>query len=534
MMYMRAVVYARFSSSNQREESVDAQLRAATEYAQRNNIHIIKMYSDEAKSATTDNRPQFLQMIKDASVGSFDAIIVHKLDRFSRDRFDSAYYMRELKKNNVKLISVLENLDGSPESIMMESLLIGMAEYYSKNLSREVMKGMKETAYQCKHNGGISPLGYDIAEDKSYVINCHESEIIKLIFQLYATGHGYKSIVSILKSKGYKTKLGNDFTQSSLHDILINEKYLGVYIFNRAASKKSGKRNNRESKSMEEIIRIEDGIPAIIDKETFQLVQKRMGSNKRNASNKAKETYLLSGKIFCGECGAAMIGHTSCSGRSKTKYSTYVCGERYRTKNCSMKPIKRDFVEEIVTNDLMEKLLNPYSINHLAEKLLSYYKKLNTEDSRDVKTLEKELKYVEQRINNITDAIAEGASYSSLRNKLSQLEQNQAELLSKISEIQTRSLSIDLDKNMIIQYLNNDMNNLQNKSPDDLKRIIQTYVDKVKVFEEQVEVFLVVHLNGGGEGSRTPVRKHFTSSFSECSHCFRVSSPAAPNDRLCL
>src|SRR5690554_3465860 len=163
---LKAAAYARYSSDNQREESIEAQLRAIREYCERNGIQLIKIYTDEARSATTDDRPDFLQMIQDSSMGLFSAVIVHKLDRFSRDRYDSAFYKRKLKKNGVRLISMLEPLDGSPESIILESVLEGMNEYYSKNLARETMKGMKEKALKCRHLGGKAPLGYDVVEDK--------------------------------------------------------------------------------------------------------------------------------------------------------------------------------------------------------------------------------------------------------------------------------------------------------------------------------------------------------------------------------
>ena len=181
-----AAAYARYSSDNQREESIEAQLRAIREYAARSGYEIINEYVDEARSATTDNRPAFQQMIADAD--QFKAIIVHKLDRFSRDRYNSAIYRRQLKKKGVSLVSVLDNLDGSPESIILESVLEGMAEYYSRNLAREVMKGLRETAYKCKHTGGIPPLGYDVLPDKSYTINDREAEEVRLIFKMYAAG----------------------------------------------------------------------------------------------------------------------------------------------------------------------------------------------------------------------------------------------------------------------------------------------------------------------------------------------------------
>ena len=191
--------YARFSSDNQRSESIDAQIRAMNQFCKQNHWQVVSTYTDEARSATTDNRPQFQQMIADSSKGLFDIVLVHKLDRFSRDRYDSAIYKKKLKKNHVKLCSVLERMDDSPESIMMEAVLEGMSEYYSKNLAREVMKGMNETALQCKHTGGCPPLGYDLDENRHLVINEQEAQAVRIIFQMFADGYGYsedrKSVV---------------------------------------------------------------------------------------------------------------------------------------------------------------------------------------------------------------------------------------------------------------------------------------------------------------------------------------------------
>ena len=198
--------YARFSSDNQRSESIDAQIRAMNQFCKQNHWQVVSTYTDEARSATTDNRPQFQQMIADSGKGLFDIVLVHKLDRFSRDRYDSAIYKKKLKKNHVKLCSVLERMDDSPESIMMEAVLEGMSEYYSKNLAREVMKGMNETALQCKHTGGCPPLGYDLDENRHLIINEQEAQAVRIIFQMFADGHGYTTIIDYLNAHGYKTK----------------------------------------------------------------------------------------------------------------------------------------------------------------------------------------------------------------------------------------------------------------------------------------------------------------------------------------
>ena len=182
----RAVAYTRFSTDMQREESIEAQVRAIKEFTDKQGYALLKTYADRGISGTTDNRPEFQKMFDDAKKGLFDVIIVHKLDRFARNRADSAIYRKELSKNGVKLISVLENFDDSPESIILQSVIEGYNEYYSKNLRREVMKGLKENALTCRFTGGIPCLGYDIdKETLKYKINPFEAEAVKLIFKRY-------------------------------------------------------------------------------------------------------------------------------------------------------------------------------------------------------------------------------------------------------------------------------------------------------------------------------------------------------------
>ena len=222
---------------------------------------MLKNYIDEAKSATTDERTNFQNMITDARLGHFKVILVHKFDRFARNRYDSAIYKKKLKEMGIKLVSITQQLDDSPESAILEAVIEGMDEYYSRNLAREAMKGLKENARKCLHNGGIPPLGYVVTEDKKYLIDENEAIIVRLIFEMYAKGFGYNQILNELNRLGYKTKVGHVFSKNSLHDILRNEKYNGVYIFNRSASKANGKRNNHKNKDASEVIRIPKGMP---------------------------------------------------------------------------------------------------------------------------------------------------------------------------------------------------------------------------------------------------------------------------------
>ncbi|MDI6604072.1 MAG: recombinase family protein [Thermoanaerobacteraceae bacterium] len=438
---MKAAAYCRYSSDNQREESIEAQIRAIKEYTNRNNIEIIKIYADEAKSATTDDRPQFLQMVKDSEIGIFQAVIVHKLDRFARNRYDSAFYKRQLKKNGVKLISVLEQLDDSPESIILESVLEGMAEYYSKNLAREVMKGLKENAYQSRFNGGIPPLGYDIKEGY-YVVNEKEAEAVRLIFQMYKDDYGYRHIIDELNLHGYKTKKGNNFSKNSLHEILKNEKYIGKYIFN-----KGTKHNHRIRK--DDVIVINNAIPAIVDKNLFEEVQKKMETAKKTqGSHNAQRVYLLTGLIKCGICGSSMVG---CLG--KRKYTYYRCNNKNRSKQCGNKDINKDILERYILNELSKRVFSDAAIPELSKRLNEENKKLLSEREEEKKTLSRRYEEVINGINAIVDTITKGHFHASLDVKLTELEQQKAELKTRIKELEIKPDISIITEDKIKKYL---------------------------------------------------------------------------------
>ena len=474
----------------------------------------MKIYTDEARSAITDDRPGFLKMIEDSSLGLFSAVIVHKLDRFSRDRYDSAFYKRQLKKNGVRLISVLEPLDDSPESVILESVLEGMAEYYSRNLAREVMKGMRETALQCKHTGGKPPLGYNVAPDGTYVINEQEAKAVRMIFEMYAAGKGYSEIITALNKDGHRTQTGRPFGKNSIHDILVNEKYRGVYIFNRSASKEKGSRNHHKSKNEDEIIKIEGGMPRIIDDETWERVQERMRSNKRGR-NSAKEIYLLSGLIYCGKCGGAMTGARKFAGRNKDLYVTYECSMRKRTKTCDMKAINKVYIENLVIEHLEKNVFAPEATERLVTKIIKYASSQRKEISQDIKTITDQLAGVQTEINNIVNAIAKGMFHESMKAKMDELEARKAQLSLKLEEAKLQEQIHAPTEEMIRRYLQKDAD-IRNKSPEEQRRVFQTYINRIIVYEDKIDIDKIVTFDGGGEGSRTPVRNRIHQCFYGC------------------
>ena len=510
---MTAVIYARFSSDNQREESITAQVRACTEYARQRGYPVVKVYTDEARSATTDDRPGFLKMIEDIKSGRLkvDILLVHKLDRFARNRYDSAFYKRELRQAGARVESVLEHLDDSPESILMESVIEGMAEYYSRNLAREVMKGMKETALQGKHTGGKPPLGYDVDSDGRYIANETEARAVRMIFEMYGRGKSYGYIIDALNSCGFRTKADRPFGKNSIHDILRNKKYIGIYTFNRSAAKKNGHRNHHLSKPKEDLIEIPDAIPPIIEKNLFLQVQEQMNTNRTGPGRaKAKVDYLLSGLIWCGECNHRMTGASSSYQTKKSKeYKQrhyYTCNYGNRTKQCSNEKIVKDLVESYVLAELERQIFNEEVLPVLAEKIVQYYSRQQIDYAGDLQQMEKELAGVKKEIDNLVNALAAGGvAVQSIVEKLKGLETKKSIVEAHLQEWQLKAEANIISVETAIAYLQVNMRLLQNKNPDTCKRLIREFVEKVIVTQEKIEVVfkITVDMNGGGGGIRT-------------------------------
>ena len=225
---MTAVIYARYSSDSQREASIEGQLRDCKDYAERNGITVVGTYIDRAYSAKTDDRPEFQRMVQDSARKIFDAVLVWKLDRFARNRYDAVFYKRQLEKSGVHLVSVMEPISDGPEGIMVESLLIGMAEYYSAELAIKVARGERENALKCKYNGGVVPLGYVIGkEDRLYHIDPETAPIVQEIFTRYADGEPAEKIASSLNERGLRTRTGKPFVKNSFFQIFKNRRYIG-------------------------------------------------------------------------------------------------------------------------------------------------------------------------------------------------------------------------------------------------------------------------------------------------------------------
>lgn len=476
----KAALYARYSSDNQRSESIDAQLRAMQNYCQQNHILIVETYIDEAKSATTDHRPSFQKMIADSKYHQFNIILVHKLDRFARNRYDSAVYKRELKKNGVSVYSVLENLDDSPESIMMESVLEGMSEYYSQNLAREVMKGMRETALQCKHTGGKPPLGYDLNTDGKLIINQGEAEVVQQIFKMYLGNYSYSKMAEVLNKKGYRTKTGSLFRKNSFYSILRQEKYTGVYIWNRASAKQNGMRNNHKSKALKDQVMIQGGCPNIISRSYFEEVQKKMQERAHGkAESKARRYYMLGGKGFlqCGICGKSMTG-TVRKSHGKT-YITYQCPS-HKAKQCETKEVRADRLNLIVAQQLAEFFFREDRLKDWEDLLRS-----DIRDDPENKSLKNRIKGIDKKMENILQNLEDVVS-KALTQRLDELAQKKEELeskLRKMTNVPTRITKDDMKKLKagFIQLL-------MNEDLPEVRQFLKNTINKITVYNDKITV----------------------------------------------
>jgi site-specific DNA recombinase len=324
---MKAVAYARYSSDNQNPESIDQQLDVIRDWAAQNDCQIIEIYSDEAETGTSDNRDDFLRMIAESGSRDYDFVLVYKSNRFARNKYDAAIYKKLLKENDKKVIYVTQPMlnEETPEAMLMETLFEGMDQSYSLDLARDVIRGHKKNAQACKHNGGRPALGFDVdKETLTYILNEKEAQAVHKIFEMYDKGFSYDAIIRELNKSGYKTKTGQTFSKNSIADILRNEKYLGIYTYNRRPHKVKGMRNNRKEKPADQIVKIPGGMPQIIEQALWDRVQAKIASRHKNpgerAHNKAISQYLLVGKIECGKCGFKMVGKNGGTWGDKKRY----------------------------------------------------------------------------------------------------------------------------------------------------------------------------------------------------------------------
>ncbi len=511
-----AVIYARYSSNNQREESIDAQLRACKEYAERNGYIIIDTYCDSAKSGTSAEREAFQKMIADGDEKKFNYVLVHKLDRFSRDKYDSVHYKRKLRNNNIRVISCLEHLTDDPESIMLESVLEGVSQYYSANLSREVMKGLRENALTLRHTGGTPILGLSVEpETLKYKINEEEATIVRTIFEMYANNNGYSEILRVLKNNNYKTKVGNDFTKSSINKILQNEKYRGVFIYNRKKEYDVNRKRRPVLKDKSEVIRIENGLPQIIDDTTFFKVQHILTKNKLLIGTfNAKRTYLLSGGLLrCDLCKASLSGNSRTGGRRTSMYTSYRCSSKSNKKGCNCKEIRQEYIENFAIDELNNFLFSTDDKNSIKAMKIFNEKKKQEIALANIEHM-KELDTINSEISNILSLVSKGSlSFLTVQDTLEKFESRKLKLIDEIERIKTNNFLSQTNFVNITELIKDNKETLLNKDFEKCKVFIDEFIDTVVVSNESVTANYKFTLNDCENFSVTLTREELYSRY---------------------
>lgn len=499
------VIYARYSSSGQRDESIEGQLRDCHAFAERYNIRIIEEYCDRAMTGTSDRRPEFQRMIRDSSKGQFNVVITWKNDRFARSRYDSAVYKAKLKQNGVRLLYAKESIPDGPEGIVLESVMEGFAEYYSANLSQNVKRGNYDSALK-RQTLGQTVFGLRKGVDKRFEIDPATGPVVQRIFREYAAGQSAVSIYTALNVEGFRTLRGNPFNKNSIRKILQNEKYVGVYEY--------------------ADIRDEQGIPALVSRETFDRVQIMLEKHHRSpAAKKDAGGFLLTTKLFCGECGEPMTGDCG-TGKSGTVYSYYICNGR-RAKKCKKERVSKEWIEDVVVAALAEVVNNDEMINAFADHFMAWQATQQTGSA--VADLEQRIKQIDTAIRNTMSVIDSGLITESLKAHLLELEAEKTALADALAK--KRLDTVELDRETVIWFLER-FRTADQSDPGWRIYIVETFLQAVYLYDDGR---LLLRLNYGGKNNEVSLKtvEETVAEGEQLSSMFEFRVPRRTKNNLC-
>ena len=388
-----AVIYARYSSDKQTEDSIEAQVRACKDYAAVKGYNVIEVYADEAisgKGSKTALRAKYQKMLRDCKKGTFDTILIHKYDRIARNVGEHVNLTAKLQEMGIELIATAQDFGKGNEAKIMRTLMWSLSEYYIDNLAAETRKGLKETALKGLHTGGYAPFGYDVV-NQQYIINELEAEYVRKIFDTAMNRRGFTDIIRELAERGITGKRGKPIKYTQIYEMLRNEKYTGVYVYSTTEEKDRADRRTKPN-----AIRIENALPIIIDKAQFNEVQKIMNERKQTGK---KAGYLCSGLVYC-QCGAKM--HAMKSSRKGHTYHYFYC-----SKKCGAPVVRMETVDKAAKEYLVT-LLSEENQARISKALRSY-KGAEKERIEDFNTiLKNRIDEKQGRYNTLLDNLSSG------------------------------------------------------------------------------------------------------------------------------
>ena len=457
-----AVIYARYSCERQTEQSIEGQLRICEKYAEDNGLKIVESYIDRATTGTNDNRPAFQKMLSDCEKALWDIVLVYAIDRFGRNSIEIALNKQKLKKNHKMLISATqrtsENIDGTKnlDGILLENMYIGLAEYYSAELSQKIRRGLHENRVKGYYSGGIIPYGYYVEKKKVYIKE-DEATIVRQIFQYYVQGITVKEILQNLAEKGIAYK-GRPFAMNTVYQMLRLEKYIGICRYDEG---------------------VYDNIfPAIVPKQLFDDVKAILAKNKIG-SRSVQTDFLLKGKLICGLCGKNMHGESGTSHTGKISHY-YKCMARKRDRSCTKSTLPKDKFDKLILDVTIQLLSDQDQLNRIADGIMRAYEK-KMKDTSVLSLLENERKETRRALENIMKAIESGIFNTTTQTRMNELEKQLADIEDKI-ELEKYNEQKILTKEKVMAYLTNAIL----KKP---KTLIHTLIQKIIVYEDKVEIF---------------------------------------------
>ena len=501
MNKMKAVIYARYSSERQTEQSIEGQLRECTEFAEQNDITIIGSYIDRAKTGRNDNRAEFQRMLRDSSQKIFDAVIVWKIDRFGRNREDIAKNKAILRRNGVTVLYAKEHIPKGAEGIILEGLLESLAEYYSAELKEKIIRGMRESAYKCQFNGSGLALGYSVDKEHKFHIDENGATAVRMIFDLYDGGMKIADILRHLQQRGIKTLHNKDFTNYGITRILKNRQYIGEYRWR-------------------DII-IPGGMPRIISDEQFERVQTEMEKNKKAPARKrgGDVPFLLTAKLFCGNCKSTMVGDSGTSKNGNSFYY-YTCRTRKTKKGCKKKSVRKDWIEQEITRLTAEYVLKDDIIDYISDRIVEIQQK-ERNDKSAINYLNSRLSDTNTAINNIMKAIEAGIFTETTGNRLKELEADRNELLLEIEKEEI--LRPVISKEQVIFFLNR-FKNGDVKDKKYQQQIIDLFVNKIYLYDDKI----IITYNYSGDNNEVSADIVEQAAFGAEFECSDTVTPPPP------
>ena len=460
-----AVAYARYSSAGQRDVSIEQQLADIRAFAKREGYTVVHEYADHAKSGFrhVDARTAFQSMMAAADSGTFDTVICWKVDRFGRNREESALYKGRLRRFGVKVLYAMEPIPEGSAGVLLEGMLEATAEWYSRQLSENVLRGMADNARRCLHNG-THVLGYTVDADGRYVIKPDEAAVVREIFRKYRAGYSAAMIARDLNACGLRTWRGNPFCAQGILKIITNERYTGVYIWGS--------------------VRTPGGMPSIISRSEFEEAQRMKNKTARHVEQGVVD-YFLTGKAFCGLCGSAMVGD---SGTSKTgaRHYYYSCIHRKRDKACTKKSVSKDLLEQTVISFVLDHVLSDAEIGKIADTVLALQAK--ELKSSPLAAMESEYKEVLKKIDNINNAIAAGIWNSSTSVKLKELEDAAESLRVSIDTLHYSQAQL-MDRDRVLFFLHQFLKG-DRDDPLFRRKVIDTFINSVYVYDDHLKIII--------------------------------------------